>query len=120
MTALMNAQVGLLIVAAALAAWLVIRKQRAAAKLDRKYLAGLLLMSGSAFNDRNLELYTAAMREIANLMRSRRWRRRGLKSRIDRALSMAEGNCPPDVFEAANRSAKNLISIAAHSRRRAA
>ncbi len=119
--ALVNVQVGLLLIAAVgLVAWLVVRRQLAAARLERKYLAGLLLVSGSAINDRNLELYTAAMKEIANIMRSGRWRHNEIQSRIDRALSIAESNCPADVFEAASRSAQNLISIAAQGRRRAA
>ena len=109
-------QVGLLLVAAGFVAWVVIRKQLAAAKLEQKYLSGLLLMSGSAFIDRNPELYAAAMGEIANIMRSGGWQHNEIKSRIQRALAIAEDNSPPDIFEAANRTAGNLISITAQDR----
>ena len=109
-------QFGLFILAAGLVSWLVIRRQLAVAKRKRKYLAGLLLMGGSAFNNRNPVLYAAAMGEIANIMRSERWEHNEIKSRIHRALSTAEDSCSPDVFETANRLAKNLMSIAAHGR----
>ena len=114
----MYVQFGLLIVAVGFASWLlVVRKQIAAAKLKRKYLAGLLLVSGSAFNDQNPELYASALGEIANLMESGRLEPKEIRSRIQRALSTAEGTCSPEILRTANRLADDLASITAQSRR---
>jgi hypothetical protein len=115
MVRLMEVLLGLLFVAGGLFFWFVIRKRLAATKLKQKHLAGLLLVSGSAFNDRNPELYAAAMREIANVMRSGRWGHTEIESRIQHALSIAQGTCSPDLFETANRLADNIIRITAQN-----
>ena len=82
---------------------------------NHQHLATLLLVSTVAFENRNRELYQAAIKAIVYLMSEERWKRLEIDWRMRQAISIAKSDSTPDLFEKLNCVAQNIARVTVHS-----
>ncbi len=107
--------IGLLILGAGVYHWSVSRKKVACADPKQQHLATLLLVSTSAVDDQNDELYQAAIKEIVYIMSEERWKRAEIEWRIRQAALIAKRDTTPEIFEKVNCVAQNIARVTVHS-----
>ena len=107
--------VALLLVGAGLYHRSATRKNAAWAEPKQYYLATLLLVSTNAFNDRNIELYQATIKEIICLMSNEGWERPEIEWRLRQALLIANEEISPEVYEKVSCVGRNIARWTVHN-----
>ena len=107
--------IGVLVVGAGVYHWSVSRKNTVWVDPNHQHLATLLVVSTSAFDDQNKELYQAAIKEIIYIMSEERWKRLEIEWRMRQALSIAKLDSTPEIFENINCVAQNIARVTVHS-----
>ena len=82
---------------------------------QQQHLAALLLVSTSAFDNRNNELYQAAIKEIVYIMSDERWKRAEIEWRIRQAALIAKQDTTPEIFEKVTCIALNIARVTVRS-----
>jgi hypothetical protein len=109
--------IGVLVMGAGVYHWSASRKKTVTVWVDpnHQHLAALLLVSTSAFDDRNKDLYQAAIKEIVYIMSEERWKRLEIEWRMRQALRIAKQDSTPEIFEKVNCVAQNIARVTVHS-----
>lgn len=107
--------IGVLVMGAGVYHWSASRKQTVWVDPNHQHLAALLLVSTSAFDDRNKALYQAAIKEIVYIMSEERWKRLEIEWRMRQALRIARLDSTPEIFEKVNCVAQNIARVTVHS-----